>query len=76
MQNILTRGRFIISKLNKSSDGSNNEIIITKIYALDNMAQKQEGNIDKNEEKQTSHDNDLKASIVDSQECVVYLNRK
>lgn len=40
MQNILTRGRFIISKLNKSSDGSNNEIIITKIYALDNMAQK------------------------------------
>lgn len=49
MQNILTRGRFIISKLNKSSDGSINDIIITKKYALDNMARKQEGNIDKNE---------------------------
>lgn len=71
MQNIFTRVRLIISKLNESSDGSINDIIITQIYALDNVARKQEGNIDKNEEKQRSHDNDLKASTVDSQECVV-----
>lgn len=51
MQNTLTMGRFIISNLNDSSDRSINDIIITKMYALDKRAQKQEGNIDKNEEK-------------------------